>query len=98
MFATSTHMTEFIYVNKSPAGSNKIKFRVIWGMVIWMNIMMGIGLACSFIACLLKNNADYENRKRFDLDDIDDDFDDIGKLGAIQVNKDAMAKDQHLDA
>lgn len=35
------------------------KFAAIWIIIILFNILMGVLLFVSFLACMIKNNSDY---------------------------------------
>lgn len=65
--AEANHLTQFIYVDKAPSGSNNAKFQAIWIIIILYNIFLGIILGLSFLACLCKNKQDFENREKFNI-------------------------------
>lgn len=86
-FYDANHLTQFIFVDKQPDGSTSGKFYAIWVVIIVYNILLGILLFCSFIACLVKNKSDYDIRNKYNAGEDDEEFEDIGKIDAVDINR-----------
>lgn len=62
------------------------KFAAIWIIIILFNILMGVLLFVSFLACMIKNNSDYAWRNKYNIDD--DYKDDTRAVDVGKVNVD----------
>jgi len=89
---TSTHLSYFIWSNKEIPEDDSSKFAAIWILIILFNILMGVLLFVSFVACLIKYNADYARSNKYNInEDYDDDDVKSIHVGVVNVNNNIAA-------
>jgi len=89
---TSTHLSYFIWSNKEIPEDDSSKFAAIWILIILFNILMGVLLFVSFVACLIKYNADYAWSNKYNVnEDYDDDDVKSIHVGVVNVNNNIAA-------
>jgi len=74
------------------------KFAAIWIIIILFNILMGVLLFVSFLACLIKNNSDYARRNKYNIDENYQDDARAVDVGKVNVDTNFAANDGQSEA